>query len=1405
MSDIVDKVLWGLNQAAFGDVRNVFKEFDFNLFMGKPIGLLANSYDYMANTLRKNIGNSIHSYDGYGTPIGVVSNPFYNSFTQVPWFFMDGYKNSSPNYIEYIKRTYGATISVENINNSHDIRIIGDGSKVGVIQTSVIKDVIRDGDIQPNVSLINPNGLYSDTKLGLDGTYYAGKTLNNALAANDERHRAGIIYGVTRDLKKYFGLSTQAVLDNDVLNVSSHNQGESFLSTGYYNNNTVSPVYNSNYGNIDNIGIYKNYIETLSEDTLYHFHYNSQLDTQAFYKYDEKNGKKIYKEGRISAEDAHIYDETEMRIFQHGRKYLPTEKENYLSSVGVNFALESQDYFLYGIRYIFEKNSMTIANASQGGVYAYAEKEGDSSAPNVSGSFNSGIKFGNYVSYGEGLDTNDLLEQTNHSFKKGDYQTLIARFKTGTKGVDLDSTIQTAISEKHGLSHGRNLLKVTESKSEGYDNPYCRVWTYHHQYHSLADAIRPFQESDEKGTRMITQKELYEKYGFKEFSADHSSKGFEDGRTRLGRYGTINQHNGLVNITPIDSGDPNKKVDIKNCMFSIENLAWKDSFSSLDKERNTFQNGGLSSEQKGPFGGRIMWFPPYDLKFNETVNVDWQPNSFIGRGENIYTYKNTTRSGQLSFKLLIDHPSIINYWENRGRSASNSVDDVKDPEQELLRFFAGCDLLSSRKAVTKKSRVVAKDDIKPSPKTEVYTFFVFYPNDYSGVDNNDNDFAVDYLTNGFGTWKTKTWNVRSRVFYDKQSAEDYVNRTPGLSKKDIKVKDNVDYYPSYASIKKFDSDIIGGYEMHPGKKGISFVSTQDENNDWLIKSGVTYNGQDPVNIYAQIGPFNTHKWDSKWYYRVDNEWCKNDKLKNRKSYIDKESKCLNATQGKEDIIKNFSITDPDKLVSFADVFVALKGSENRVVATVLGDAFNTDAVSTMTNIFFNKKDKIKEIRCIGQASIQGNSNPNSTNVKRNKKLAKNRAVTIQKFLSRYLKGVKISTSTISPEGEKIKDDVSDILNKLHRSVRVEIHVNVEESKIIQKEVQDLYVKNDRNEIHPTNPYYPKGTGISSNPDYIDGSGNIYYDESEMKSRQNYAKLSTFAKSVDYLTFNLKNSYDDGTLNINGVFNAVENFADINRAAKDMSLDFPGSDRLNSLTESIGGKDSDVTSHNMDVIAKGDLNGDIGSPLDKNPLNFNDDTVNGSIVGNQKTTKIKRYDTESKFFEMLELEEPFLHQKISDKVKYFDPAFHSISPEGFNARLTFLQQCSRQGPTCGSSDAYTNNNTANNLSFGRPPVCILRVGDFYYTKIIIESITVDFDPLMWDLNAEGIGVMPMIANINMSFKFIGGSSLSGPISRLQNALSFNAYANTEVYDNRAELAEYDDNGNLVKFAPYNPSK
>ncbi len=75
---------------------------------------------------------------------------------------------------------------------------------------------------------------------------------------------------------------------------------------------------------------------------------------------------------------------------------------------------------------------------------------------------------------------------------------------------------------------------------------------------------------------------------------------------------------------------------------------------------------------------------------------------------------------------------------------------------------------------------------------------------------------------------------------------------------------------------------------------------------------------------------------------------------------------------------------------------------------------------------------------------------------------------------------------------------------------------------------------------------------------------------------------------------------------------------------------------------------------------------------------------------------------------------------------------------------------------------------------------------------------------WDLNPEGIGVMPMFAKINIDFNFIGGSDLAGPIARLQNAVSFNYYANTGVYDNRAERIEYDPTGTgkEIKYKPYN---
>lgn len=173
-----------------------------------------------------------------------------------------------------------------------------------------------------------------------------------------------------------------------------------------------------------------------------------------------------------------------------------------------------------------------------------------------------------------------------------------------------------------------------------------------------------------------------------------------------------------------------------------------------------------------------------------------------------------------------------------------------------------------------------------------------------------------------------------------------------------------------------------------------------------------------------------------------------------------------------------------------------------------------------------------------------------------------------------------------------------------------------------------------------------------------------------------------------------------------------------------------------------------------------------------------DKVTESIINN--------FYSECSYFDYINEQSELVYSNISNSIKeqirYFQPAFHSITPEGLNSRLTFLLQCTRQGPT------LTDKVTPSNLAFGRPPVCILRIGDFYHTKIIIDNVDFQFNEVQWDLNPEGIGVQPMIVDVTISFKFIGGSSLSGPIAKLQNAVSFNFFANTEMYDDRADRIE-----------------
>ena len=167
-------------------------------------------------------------------------------------------------------------------------------------------------------------------------------------------------------------------------------------------------------------------------------------------------------------------------------------------------------------------------------------------------------------------------------------------------------------------------------------------------------------------------------------------------------------------------------------------------------------------------------------------------------------------------------------------------------------------------------------------------------------------------------------------------------------------------------------------------------------------------------------------------------------------------------------------------------------------------------------------------------------------------------------------------------------------------------------------------------------------------------------------------------------------------------------------------------------------------------------------------------------------------SECDYFDMIKGSDPIFYDSFSQKIKHFHPAFHSMTPEGLNSRLTFLNQCVRPGDTIPTYDSDSKGfvqNDAINTSFGTPPVLVLRIGDFYNTKIIPNSLSFTYENL--DINPEGIGVQPMIANVTLNFNIIGGMGLKEPVDRLQNALSFNFYANTEMYDDRAEETENTD--------------
>lgn len=1071
-----------------------------------------------------------------------------------------------------------------------------------------------------------------------------------------------------------------------------------------------------------------------------------------------------------------IYDHVRRNYMQGS--YLPNKEYDgcykftfYKEVPTVRFANPYEDSMNLKDRWI---PSMKFhANGGNGTSIHYSESD-DERTNNRQIDAHGDLQYGGYGTatnvingYALDLTTCDLIKKTNDNFNHGKYETLIARFHTNKDSSKntFDST-QTAISKKYGMSHGRNLLSKNTSDSLGYDNPYCRVWTYHHQYNQIKRQIRPF--TDDNGN-LLNQENLennelvgnYKTVGFR--TSDSKTYGIDGGSKRLDRHGVLNYKNGTVNIAPTakikdyfhhKENDYEKQIiATKKCMFSIENLAWRDDKSRKDE----FDAYGLSPEQKGPLGGRIMWFPPYDLTFSEDISVDWNTHKFIGRGENIYTYTNTERRGNLSFTLLIDHPSILDYWtgherngmKNKGKTLSSGndggVDNQDNQENTLLRFFAGCDILSAKPQDYLKWKVTPnltnekKDDSKDTPtesdeasngNRKKVMALLYFPNNYSGKDDRVGTVnPIYYIMNGAG--------CQTRYFSENGKSDDF----------------EVDIHNDLSSNA---TGFKGGYEVRPnGSFGISSIVNYNENigqirnsfsgeAETIISIGgqsitVKYgNGTDYVltkiigNEALKKESLSEKNIENKdWYRRRYNYRCDNDNetenqyFSDPMSYIDSVSFGLNGV-AYEDVRKDSfnaasllkvekSDSDSFKLISFTDLFVALEGDD---VAPSIKEESIKDNVDLVRNIL-TKNSQYTNVKVTfnGHASYQGRESSNNT-------LARNRGETLK-----YWFDLKCSTNGIK------MSDVG-VLNQTDKPVIDDGHLSTELVKI-----------------------------------WRSASITIEYDEKQIEDAAT-AELTSLDPNLTRTEIDSKEKSKE-----------LFDFYDVNNPTLDAES------KLNSGLRSLEGQMK--SKETFDFFGVNNPTLDAASMLE-NGLNSLSKRVNESIIeGNSTESTVKRYDNEGEFFQALTENDPTLHNLISQKIKYFDPAFHSISPEGFNARLTFLHQCTRQGSTVERSASESS--TAYNLSFGRPPVCVLRLGDFYYTKIIFNSISIQFENAQWDMNPEGIGMMPTFAKINMSFTFLGGSDIAGPIARLQNAVSFNYYANASVYDNRAERVEYEPNG------------
>lgn len=961
-----------VNKLALSDnisPKNVIDEKKFSV-SNDVVGLLQYNTDIRNNALIKNAGK-YPLYEGILSPaigeVSTITTRYVDYITKnglLDYTHNRGSKNSKNEYGDYINDMYFRCGNKEVYKSE---TLYQPWSANWCDYTQYIDEVLGEDCISFHINLIN--GLlaneFTESQL----------RLNEVAVVRDFQVNAAMAGAVTTNVNNFSGMDTKMGLISNQMYSHSLYHGSAFNST--------------RMGNVLHIGDY-NIPKSYITPSLYNQYGNN---SSTIFRLAEilrlNDGEQFVREDL--GKDIRFNDVNN----NYAINFIPiqyTEAEKYLSERGFTnrtYSLEKGNHYVNGEmdnvsgRYVDDSNLFGYNGYKKSSDKLYATpvygmySEGDIAGGDkgVSSLAIDTPTDGLYEGIYDTID-DSLINKTNKLFNEHKISTMIGRFHTtlndGNDITDEIEMIDSAKSKGYGNSHGRNLLKLdartktSENNTNGYDNPYCRTWTFHHQYNQLKKMIRPFIDNKGEAYTLTEIQKMNMKNRSYVVDINNTENTILDGATKLGDK-TVLQDNGFVRITPqFDEKDKS----IKDCMFSIENLAWKD---FTKKSGGGINKRVISEEQTGPNGGRIMWFPPYDLDFQESVNVDWNSNSFIGRGENVYTYKNTTRTGTLSFSLLIDHPSIINKYV---KDCGEGMGEEKDPHADLLRFFAGCEFLKGEIKVDEDEKGDRPPETQEPPE-ETINIRVYFPNNFSGIYGTD-----------------------SQIYqgYDKFTTEDNEPLTY-----DVSDSDNADYWWRYLLVGNTttipaDETLFVGYEMRS-----SGTTTLTENTGYnVIKEGKELHvcknqiGKDSKLGEEVINCEKDDKIKNVYHYYVDEDMHNNPGSDN--SFKDMKTNGLNSVISNEERGENE--------FSFAELMYALLTYNNTIFKdkeytekykNYLKDKIkiSIENANKIKDIFENNTVKYTNITVQGGASKNGHEG-------KNKVLSERRGWVIKDLLKRSI-------------------------------------------------------------------------------------------------------------------------------------------------------------------------------------------------------------------------------------------------------------------------------------------------------------------------------------------------------------------------------------------------------------------